>query len=251
MPSWSSSPLMSKPIITIKKEFAVIRCKFTRSFTPSSPSTAADESVVALTIWYLIDLLGTAVFALSGALSALTKKMYHDVVALFFVGFLTALGGGTLRDVIMGAYPIAWIRDPAYLLVILLSVLLAVVGRRWWHGAFRRPLVLFDTIGLGLFTILGMQKALLAGVNTWAAVLLGIITALFGGVIRDTFVNELPLILGPQLYVTPCLAGALLYQVNQHQGLDPTLNVVVSAGLITLFRLLAIRQDWRLPRVER
>ncbi|GAB3794769.1 trimeric intracellular cation channel family protein [Spirosoma humi] len=195
--------------------------------------------------------MGTGVFAVSGALSALTKKMYHDVVALFFVGFLTALGGGTLRDVLMGAYPLVWIRDPAYLLVILLGVLVAVVGRRWWHGALRRPLVLFDTIGLGLFTILGMQKALLAGVNTWASILLGIMTALFGGVIRDTFVNELPLIFGRQLYVTPCLGGALLYQVNQHQGLEATLNVVVSAGFITLFRLLSIKQDWQLPRVER
>lgn len=204
-----------------------------------------------MNIWYVIDLVGTTVFAVSGALSALSKKMYHDVVALFFVGFLTALGGGTLRDVIMGAYPIAWIRDPAYLMAILVGVLVAVAGRRWWHGAFRRPLLLFDTIGLGLFTILGMQKALLAGVNTWAAVLLGLMTALFRGVIRDTFVNELPLILGRQLYVTPCLAGALLYQVNQHQGLDSTINVVVSAGFITLFRLLAIQQDWHLPRVER
>lgn len=203
-----------------------------------------------MTIWYFIDLAGTSVFAISGALSALSKKIYHDLVALFFVGFLTAVGGGTVRDVIMGAYPIAWIRDPAYLIVILLSVLVAVAGRTWWRGAFRRPLVFFDTIGLGLFTILGMQKALHAGVNGWAAIVLGIITALFGGVIRDTFVNDLPLILDRQLYVTPCLTGALLYQLNASLGLDPTLNVIVSAGLITLFRLMAIRKDWTLPRIE-
>ena len=238
-------------ISLLLKVIAEIRCKFANSFTLLSLWTAADESFIALTIWYLIDLLGTGVFAISGALSALGKKMYHDIVALFFVGFLTALGGGTLRDVIMGAYPIAWIRDPAYLMVILLGVLVAVAGRRWWHGTLRSSLLLFDTIGLGLFTILGMQKALLAGVNTWASILLGIMTALFGGVIRDTFINELPLILGRQLYVTPCLAGALLYQFNQHQGLNSTLNVVVSAGFITLFRLLAIQQDWTLPRVER
>jgi uncharacterized membrane protein YeiH len=204
-----------------------------------------------MSIWYIIDLMGAGVFALSGALSALSKKMYHDMVALFFVGFITALGGGTIRDVLMGAYPIAWIRDPAYLMVIGLSVSLAVAARRWWHGALRRSLLLFDTMGLGLFTILGLQKALLAGVNPWASVLLGIMTALFGGVIRDTFLNELPLILGRQLYVTPCLAGALVYQFNQHQGLDATLNVVMSTGFITLFRLLAINQDWRLPRIER
>lgn len=176
--------------------------------------------------------------------------MYHDIVALFFVGFLTAVGGGTVRDVIMGAYPIAWIRDPTYLIVIVINVIIAVLCRRWWLGALQRPLLIFDTIGIGLFTILGMQKALLAGVNGWAAILLGIITALFGGVIRDTLVNELPLILDRQLYVTPCLVGALLYQLNSALGMDSTLNVVVSVGLITLFRLLAIRKDWTLPRVQ-
>ncbi|MEZ0541120.1 trimeric intracellular cation channel family protein [Fibrella arboris] len=203
-----------------------------------------------MTIWYIIDLVGTSVFAISGVLSALRKKMYHDIVALFFIGFLTAVGGGTVRDVIMGAHPIAWIRDPNYLIVITLNVVVAVWCRHWWLGALQRPLLIFDTIGIGLFTIFGMQKALLAGVNDWAAILLGIITALFGGVIRDTLVNDLPLILDRQLYVTPCLTGALLYQLNSALGMDATVNVVASAGLITLFRLVAIRNDWTLPRIQ-
>ncbi|CCH02154.1 protein of unknown function UPF0126 [Fibrella aestuarina BUZ 2] len=203
-----------------------------------------------MTIWYVIDLVGTSVFAISGVLSALGKKMYHDIVALFFVGFLTAVGGGTVRDVIMGAYPIAWIRDPNYLIVIAGNVIIAVFFRKWWRSALHRPLLLFDTIGIGLFTILGMQKALTAGVNDWAAILLGVISALFGGVIRDTLVNELPLILDRQLYVTPCLFGALLYLFNQSMGLDPTLNIILSVGLITLFRLLAIRNDWTLPSIQ-
>ncbi|MBD2704256.1 trimeric intracellular cation channel family protein [Spirosoma sp. BT702] len=203
-----------------------------------------------MSIWYIIDLVGTSVFAISGALSALSKKMYHDIIAILFIGFLTAVGGGTIRDVIMGAYPIAWIRDPNYLIVIITSVSLAVFCRKWWRGALKRPLLIFDTIGLGLFTILGMQKALLVGVNDWAAILLGIITALFGGVIRDTLVNDLPLILDRQLYVTPCLAGALLYQLNRFLGLDSTFNLILSACLITLVRLIAIRKDWTLPRIE-
>ncbi len=203
-----------------------------------------------MTIWYIIDLVGTSVFAISGALSALSKKMYHDLIALFFIGFLTAIGGGTIRDVVMGAHPIAWIRDPNYLIVIIGSVIVAVFCRRWWRGALRWPLLIFDTVGIGLFTILGMQKALTAGVNDWAAILLGVITALFGGVIRDILVNDLPLILDRQLYVTPCLAGALLYQFDRYLGMDSTLNFVVSAGVITLFRLMAIRKDWTLPRIE-
>ncbi|MBO0951364.1 trimeric intracellular cation channel family protein [Fibrella forsythiae] len=203
-----------------------------------------------MTIWYIIDLVGTSVFAISGVLSALRKKMYHDIVALFFIGFLTAVGGGTTRDVIMGAHPIAWIRDPNYLIVISINVVIAVLCRNWWLGALQRPLLIFDTIGIGLFTILGMQKALLAGVNDWASILLGIITALFGGVIRDTLVNDLPLILDRQLYVTPCLAGALLYLLNNSLGVDATLNLILSAGLITLFRLVAIRLDLTLPRIQ-
>jgi len=130
-----------------------------------------------MTTWYLIDLCGTGVFAVSGALSALQKKMYHDLFGLCFIGFLTATGGGTLRDIILGAHPIAWIRDPNYLIVILGSVGLAVVGRRWWLGKLRRALLFFDTLGIGIYTILGLQKALSVEVNAWAAVLLGLISA--------------------------------------------------------------------------
>ncbi|KAB7728668.1 trimeric intracellular cation channel family protein [Rudanella paleaurantiibacter] len=203
-----------------------------------------------MTIWYLTDLIGTSVFAISGALSALQKKMYHDLFSIFFVGFVTAIGGGTLRDIIMGAHPIAWIRDPNYLVVIIASVLIAVLCRTWWLGMLRRPLLIFDTLGIGIYTILGMQKALAHGVNEWAAILLGLISALFGGVIRDTLVNDLPLIFDRQLYATPCLAGAILYLAGLALGLDTNLNFVLSAGTITLFRLVAIRKGWSLPRVE-
>ncbi|GAB3323736.1 trimeric intracellular cation channel family protein [Larkinella ripae] len=200
--------------------------------------------------WYLIDLIGTSVFAISGALSALSKKMYHDLFGIFFIGFLTAVGGGTLRDIIMGAYPIAWIRDPNYLIVILGSVSVAVLGRRWWLGKLRRALLVFDTLGIGIYTILGMQKALGLDVNGWAAILLGLMSALFGGVLRDTLVNDLPLIFDRQVYATACLAGAVVYLTGRALGLDPTLNFLISAGAITFIRLLAIRNGWSLPRID-
>jgi uncharacterized membrane protein YeiH len=203
-----------------------------------------------MTIWYLTDLVGTSVFAISGALSALRKKMYHDLFGIFFVAFLTAIGGGTVRDIIMGAYPIAWIRDPNYLIVIIASVVVAVFCRKWWLGLLHRPLLLFDTLGIGIYAILGMQKALAHGVNNWAAMLLGIISALFGGVIRDTLVNDLPVIFDRQLYATPCLAGVIVYHIGWSMQIDPTLNFIVSAGTITIFRLLAIRNNWSLPRIN-
>lgn len=200
--------------------------------------------------WYWIDLLGTGVFAVSGALSALSKKMYHDLFGIFFVGFLTAVGGGTLRDIIMGAYPIAWIRDPNYLLTIIGSVCIALAGRRWWFGKLRRPLLVFDTIGIGLYTILGMQKALSFAVNDWAAMLLGVMSAIFGGVIRDTLVNELPLIFDRQVYATACLAGALLFWIGRSAGIDPSVNFWLASSTITVIRLVAIRYGWALPRID-
>ncbi len=200
--------------------------------------------------WYWIDLLGTGVFAVSGALSALGKKMYHDLFGIFFVGFLTAVGGGTLRDIIMGAYPIAWIRDPNYLLTIIGSVGIALAGRRWWFGRLRRPLLVFDTIGIGLYTILGMQKALSFAVNDWAAMLLGVMSAIFGGVIRDTLVNDLPLIFDRQVYATACLAGAILFWLGRSAGIDPTVNFWLASSTITIIRLVAIRYGWALPRIN-
>lgn len=203
-----------------------------------------------MTVWYIMDLVGTGVFAISGALSALSKKMYHDLFGLFFIGFVTAVGGGTLRDIIIGAHPLAWIRDPHYLIVILCSVLLAIFCRKWWLGALQRPLLVFDTLGVGIYTILGMQKALALGVNDWASILLGIISALFGGVIRDTLVNDLPLIFSKQLYATPCLAGALLYLAGQSLPIEPNVTFMASVALITLFRLVAIRKNWSLPQIR-
>jgi uncharacterized membrane protein YeiH len=200
--------------------------------------------------WYWIDLLGTGVFAVSGALSALSKKMYHDLFGIFFVGFLTAVGGGTLRDIIMGAYPIAWIRDPNYLLTIVGSVGIALAGRRWWFGRLRRPLLVFDTIGIGLYTILGMQKALSFAVNDWAAMLLGVMSAIFGGVIRDTLVNDLPLIFDRQVYATACLAGAILFWAGRLAGIDPSVNFWLASSTITIIRLVAIRYGWALPRIN-
>ncbi|RRB04365.1 trimeric intracellular cation channel family protein [Larkinella rosea] len=199
--------------------------------------------------WYLIDLIGTSIFAISGALSALSKKVYHDLFGISFIGFLTAVGGGTTRDIIMGAYPIFWIRDPNYIIVIMMGVGIAIVGRRWWFGQLRRPLLFFDTLGIGIYTILGLQKALSLNVNNWAAVLLGVMSALFGGVLRDTLVNDIPLIFEKHVYATACLMGALLYVLGRELAIDPTINFLISAASITIIRLLAIRNNWTLPRI--
>ena len=203
-----------------------------------------------MNVIYITDLIGTGVFAISGTLAALHKKKGLDILTLFIFAFVTAVGGGTLRDVIIPAYPVVWISDAHYLIVVLLGLVVAVACRRWWLGILQRPLLVFDTLGIGIFTILGLEKALNKGVNPWAAVLLGIVSALFGGVIRDTLANEVPLVFERQLYATPCLAGALLYLLGLALHLNPTVNFLLSAGFITVFRLLAVKKGWSLPPIR-
>lgn len=203
-----------------------------------------------MTTIYLTDLVGTGVFAISGTLSALHRKRDHDIFTLFFFAFVTAIGGGTLRDVLINAHPVVWLRDTNYLVVISMAVVIAVMGRRWLLGVMQRPLLVFDTLGMAIFTIMGLEKALAAGVNNWAATLLGIGSALFGGVIRDTLANELPLIFERQLYITPCLTGALLYLAGLTLAIDPATNYLLAVGVITCFRLLAIYKGWALPPIQ-
>lgn len=203
-----------------------------------------------MTTIYLTDLVGTGVFAISGTLSALNRKRDHDIFTLFFFAFVTAIGGGTLRDVLINAHPVAWLRDTNYLVVISMAVVIAVMGRRWLLGVLQRPLLVFDTLGMAIFTIMGLEKALAAGVNNWAATLLGIGSALFGGVIRDTLANEVPLIFERQLYITPCLTGALLYLAGLTLAINATTNYFLAVGVITCFRLLAIYKGWALPPVR-
>lgn len=203
-----------------------------------------------MNVIYWTDLIGTGVFAISGTLAALNKKKDHDLITLFFFGFITAIGGGTLRDVVINAHPVVWISDANYLIVIIVSVIIAILCRRWWLGILQRPLLFFDTLGIGIYTIFGLEKALAVGVNPWAAILLGIVSALFGGVIRDTLANDVPLLFERQLYVTPCLTGALLYVLALPLHIDPTLNFLLSAGLITGFRLLAVKKGWSLPPIR-
>lgn len=201
-------------------------------------------------IYYWIDLIGTFMFAISGALAAWDKKMYHDIFGVSFTAFVTAIGGGTLRDVILGIYPIVWVKDQSYIIAIACGVLVTVLFRRYLLR-YRRSLFLFDTIGIGFYTILGVQKSLAFGVNPWAAVIMGMMSAIFGGVIRDTLVNEIPLIFSRQIYATACLAGATLYILLGYTGIDPNINTIICIILIISIRLLSLRKGWSLPYLEK
>ncbi|MBK9793557.1 MAG: trimeric intracellular cation channel family protein [Sphingobacteriales bacterium] len=201
-----------------------------------------------MSLIYAIDIAGTFVFTISGALAASDKKHHHDIFSVFFTGFITAIGGGTIRDVTLGAYPVAWISDINYLLAVFAGVFFTLIFRRYIIR-LSRTLSLFDTIGMAIYVVLGVQKSIAFEVNL-LAVILGMISGIFGGVIRDTLLNEIPLIFRKEMYATPCLLGSALFVVLHLLQVEEQLNFILSVLFIFAFRLLATKYSWSLPKLN-
>lgn len=198
---------------------------------------------------YYVDLLGTFVFAISGALAAFGKKLYQDIFGVSFTAFITAIGGGTLRDIILGIHPLAWVADANYIIAIIAAVVLTVLFKKYIKR-IPRTLFLLDTVGVALYTILGVQKSLANDVNAIAAIILGMVSAVFGGVLRDTLINEIPLIFKKEIYATACLAGAGLFVLLNHYGVDMDINFFAGVALIILIRIISVKYKIALPKLE-
>ncbi len=196
---------------------------------------------------YWLDLIGTFTFALSGALAAIQHRSF-DFFGIAVLAFVTAVGGGTVRDVLIGAQPVGWMQNTTYLLLIGIAVPVAYFGQRYILR-LRRTFFLFDTIGIGLFTILGLQKTLGLGLSPVVAVLMGTVSAVFGGVLRDLLANEIPLIFRKEIYATACIIGGILFLLLQHLGLPYTWSVGITVGIIIIIRTLAVVRHWSLPVV--
>jgi uncharacterized membrane protein YeiH len=196
---------------------------------------------------YYIDLLGTLVFAISGALAASDKNMYRDIFGVTFTGFVTAVGGGTLRDMILGTRP-AWVSDGNYLVAITVGVLVAIFFK-YYILKYRRTFFLFDTLGIALYTVVGVQKSLEFGVSPLAAIIMGMFTAVMGGVIRDTLINEIPLIFRKEIYATACLSGAAVFVLLKLIKIDDNINSFISVFIIILVRTIAVKYRLTLPKV--
>lgn len=202
-----------------------------------------------MTIPYSADLAGAYLFIISGALAASDqagRRYYSDAFSVFFTGFVTAIGGGTLRDMVLGSYPVSWVKDLNVLIAIFAGFLTVLIFFRW-ITKLRRTLFLFDTLGIGLFTIVGLEKSLALGVNPLASAILGMFSAVFGGVIRDVLINEVPLIFRKEIYATACLAGAGLYLLLDHFGVEKSWCFIPSVVLIVVIRLAAVNWNWSLP----
>lgn len=198
---------------------------------------------------YYIDLLGTLVFAISGALAAFGKKLYEDIFGVSFTAFVTAIGGGTLRDIFLGVRPLAWIRDGNYIIAIIAGVLLTVFFKQYIKR-IPRTLFLLDTVGVAIYTILGVQKSLALDVHPIAAIILGMVSAVFGGVLRDTLINEIPLIFKKEIYATACLAGAGLFVLLNYYKVDIDINFFSSVALIIIIRVISVKYKIALPKLE-
>jgi len=194
---------------------------------------------------YIIDLIGVLVFSISGAMAAEDKKI--DIFGATFTGFVTAIGGGSLRDVFLNTRP-AWVDDGNYLLAILVGVIIAIITHKSL-GKLRRTLFMFDAIGISFFTIVGLQKSLAADSSAIAAVVLGMFSAVMGGVTRDTLMNETPLIFRREIYATACLSGAILFIVLANLGMSENTNAFISASVIFIIRIVSVRYKLSLPLV--
>jgi len=201
----------------------------------------------ALELIYILDLIGTFVFAISGLRVAAKKQM--DLFGASVIGFVTAVGGGTTRDVLLGSYPVAWIQDLNYPLVIILAVPFTLLFRKY-IVSLRRTFFLFDTIGIALFTISGMQKALDLGIHPGLAIVMGMVSAVVGGVIRDTLCNEIPLIFRKEIYATACLAGALVFFFLGKLEIAANTNYLITTLVIVAIRVVAIKFKLSMPKMR-
>jgi uncharacterized membrane protein YeiH len=194
---------------------------------------------------YALELFGTFFFAISGAMAVHDGE--QDWFGAGFTGFLTAIGGGSLRDILLGSYPLVWIGDINFLYAIFSGVLFSLVFFSRLVN-LKRTFFLFDTLGISFFTILGVEKALHLGVRPEIAAIMGMFTAVMGGVIRDTLTNEMPVIFRKEIYATACLAGAVCYLILDFQtSLDRNINLLSSIAVIIIIRILAVKFNLALP----
>lgn len=194
----------------------------------------------------LVDILGVAAFSISGVFAAMEKRL--DVFGVFVIAFVASIGGGTLRDVLLGDTPVPWLTNLTYITIVVISATLAILFKSILKN-FHVTLLIFDSLGLGFFTVLGIQKGIAYGLHPVICVGLGTITACFGGVIRDISLGQIPLIFRKEIYASACLVGGAVYMVLYYLSLMNSLSDLLCISLIFIIRLLAVRYDLRLPSI--
>lgn len=193
----------------------------------------------------IIEVLGTISFAISGTFAAVQKRL--DPFGVLIIAFVTSIGGGTVRDLLLGDTPVAWMRDVNYCLLILVTSILTLFFKHQIKK-FKVTLFLFDSLGLGLFTLVGVQKGIVFGLEPGICVALGTITGCFGGIIRDTLLNTIPLIFRKEIYATACIAGGILYFGLLEFNLKADIAKIIVITFIVTLRIIVVRYKLALPR---
>lgn len=191
----------------------------------------------------VLDFVGTFAFAISGIRLASAKRF--DWFGAYVVGFVTAIGGGTIRDLLLDVTP-GWMTDPIYLICTALALLWVIVGSKYlvhMHNTF----FIFDSIGLALFTVVGVGKSIALGYPFWVAIIMGSITGAAGGVFRDVFINEIPLIFRKEIYAMACVVGGAAYWICFVVGLDDYFCQIIGGSMVFLTRILAVKYKICLP----
>lgn len=195
-------------------------------------------------MFYVIDILGTIAFVISGVLVALSKRM--DPFGILIIATVTAVGGGTLRDVLIGETPVSWMLNLNYIYVILVTTVSTIIFKSK-IDYLRKSLFLFDTIGIGLYTVVGVEKGINAGLDPIICVALGTMSACFGGVIRDILCNEIPVIFRKEIYATACILGGLTYFLVRKLPIDNNVVFIIAGLVVIVIRLIAVRFKVTLP----
>lgn len=200
-------------------------------------------TATALTLW--LDLIGVFVFGISGAMLAIRRGL--DAFGVAVLAVAASLAGGLLRDVMLGATPPAALADSRYLIAALASAAFTFFLHRQIERV-TRPVMVLDAAGLGLFAVAGCQKALTFGLEPLSAILLGVLTAVGGGVVRDILVTETPRILREEVYAMAAMTGAVMIWFADNQGYDPVWSAVISILVVFLIRIVSVWRGWRAPK---
>ncbi|MDA3614823.1 trimeric intracellular cation channel family protein [Polluticaenibacter yanchengensis] len=194
----------------------------------------------------LIDILGLVAFTISGVFAGMQKKL--DFFGIFVIAFVTALGGGTLRDVLIGHLPVGWMRNGDYSIIIFITYVITLLFHKYIKN-FTKFLIISDSIGLGFFTLSGIQRGLEYGLDPGFCIALGTMTGCFGGVVRDILLNKIPMVFEKEIYATACIIGGLIYfaliKLNSH-SVPADITCILS---IFVIRLYAVKKKLSLPNL--
>ena len=194
---------------------------------------------------HIIDILGTIAFAVSGAFLAMEKRL--DPFGVLVLAFVTAIGGGTLRDILIGNLPVSWLRNETASVVIFSAAVATMLFGRYLKK-FTTTLFLFDALGLGLFTLVGIKLGIEKDFSVGICITLGTITACFGGVVRDVLLNSIPLLFRKEIYAMACIAGGAVYFLLREMNIDPDLSTILGILIIFVIRIIAVRYKLFLPQ---